>query len=302
MSNSGDNGFEDSINRTLLPLVETFFESTDYAASSRRAVRSDLMKFARWYCDANREPFDPCRTTTRDLTDFRDHLRRHRAQEVSTVNRCLISVRRFYGWLRDQGRIDRSPAEGVKELRRQILAPKTLERAQVRKLLRECDARSDLRAAAIFGFLLYTGCRVSELEALELHDLQLSERSGWATFRFAKGNKQRTVPVPLPARRAIKAYLASRPPVASANVFIGERGPLTTRGVRALCVRYSAIVGVRIHPHLLRHVFGHEFLAANQNDLVALASLLGHENLNTTKRYAARTADQLQGLSDNLTF
>jgi site-specific recombinase XerC len=65
------------------------------------------------------------------------------------------------------------------------------------------------------------------LTNLELTDLMLNERSGQAVFRFGKGNKQRTVPLPLPARCALEAYLETRPPVESQRLFIGERGPLT---------------------------------------------------------------------------
>ena len=49
------------------------------------------------------------------------------------------------------------------------------------------------------------------------------------------------MPLPLPARRAMQTYLETRPPVQSELVFIGERGPLTDRGVRNLCSKYAAI-------------------------------------------------------------
>jgi integrase/recombinase XerC len=143
---------------------------------------------------------------------------------------------------------------------------------------------------------------VSDAVALELHDLILGERSGSATFRFGKGNKQRTAPLPLPARQALQAYLDSRPPVESSRVFIGERGPLTEKGVRALCEKYSAFCGFHLHPHLLRHTMAHKFLEDNGNDLVALAQILGHENLNTTKRYVQRTEQQLGEAADRLSY
>jgi len=283
-------------------LLATYFAQHDFSPHTRRAITGDLRKFVRWFTTVNQEPFTVKRATLRDVTDFRNHLHRERRQAVASVNRALVSIRRFFDWLAQEGQVSVNPAKKVKELRRQKIAPKGLDRADVRRLLREIELREDVRAGAIFSLLLYTGCRVSDLVNIELTDLLIGERSGSVVFRFGKGNKQRTVPLPLPARQAMGLYLESRPPVESLAVFIGERGAMTDDGVRALCRKYSAVVGVRLHPHIFRHTMAKQFLADNSNDLVSLAQILGHESLNTTSRYSQRNERQLTEASDKLNY
>jgi site-specific recombinase XerD len=301
--NSGDNVFNRlSVGPDEERLAGQYLAAHDLAPNTRRAIRNDLRKLAGWFSVANREPFFVKRVTVRDVTDFKDYLRREHGQAVATVNRSLVTIRRYLAWLAETGHLNSNAAKPVKELRRQQLAPKGLDRSEVRRLLREIELRQDVRAAAIFSLFLFTGCRVSDLVSLELHDLMISDRSGQAVFRTGKGGKQRSVPLPLPARSALLTYLECRPPIKTSQVFVGERGPLTDRGVRALCDKYSAITGIKLHPHLLRHTMAHQFLADTGNDLVSLSQILGHENLSTTARYTKQTDGQLGEAAERLSY
>ena len=104
---------------TNLPtLVDDFLSAHDYSPHTDKAIKSDLAKFARWFTTANNERFDLTRITVRDVADFREHLARVRRQSVATVNRALVSTRRFLGHLVRSGALPENPAESVKELRR----------------------------------------------------------------------------------------------------------------------------------------------------------------------------------------
>ena len=104
--NSADNVFKGiPVGKEETALFATFLDGHDFSANSRRAFSQDVRKFASWFSSANRERFVVGRVTTRDVTDFRDHLRREQGQAVATVNRALVTMRRFFAWLTEQGHV-----------------------------------------------------------------------------------------------------------------------------------------------------------------------------------------------------
>ncbi len=289
-------------------IFSEFLGEQDISPHSVQALILDIRKFAKWFSTANSEPWDVERVTVRDITDFREYLRQEKRQAVSTINRNLASIRKYFKWLFQKDHITVNPALSIKELKRQPLAPQGLTRSEVRKLLREVELRRDIRAKAIFSMVLYTGARLSDVTYCELSDLSISERTGTVFFRHGKGSKQRVVPLPLQARKALSDYLETRPPVDSQRVFIGERGQLNRRGIQAIFEKYRALTGIEnLHCHVLRHTLSHSFLSSAEKggaegNLVQLASLLGHESLNTTAIYTKNSIGQLADATDRLVY
>ncbi len=267
-----------------------YLEVNDFSANTLKAIRLDVQKWERWFQTANGEAYDARRATPRDVADFRRHLREVRRQAVSTTNRCLVTLRRYFAFLLREDFIASNPAEGVKELRRVQQAPKAIERIKVRKILRDATVREDARGLAILSLMLYCGLRVGEVAALELEDLDLSDRQGSVRVRDGKGRKERTVPLPVEARKALAQYMTSRPAASPARIFLARNGePLGTDGIRHLVKKYGLGAGIRLHPHALRHTMATEYLQSTSNDIVGLSQLLGHESIQTTSRYTRRT-------------
>jgi integrase/recombinase XerC len=85
--NSADKVFEGiPVGQEEAAHFTAFLDAHDFSANSRRAFTQDGRKFAAWFSSANQEPFTVGRVTTRDVADFRDHLRREQGQAVATVN------------------------------------------------------------------------------------------------------------------------------------------------------------------------------------------------------------------------
>ena len=72
----------------------------------------------------------------------------------------------------------------------------------------------------------------------------------------------------------------------------------------SLAAVHSSIIAkyTGVPPHRLRHTFAYDYLRANNNDLVALADILGHESLNTTRNYTRRRMEDLEDGVENVRY
>ncbi len=285
------------------PMVEAFLEDLARAGRSPRTIegyRKDLIDFIAWIEGRYGEAFDPKAVLPEDLRDYRQHLLAVRRAAPSTVNRRLAAIRSFFAFLAARGEISSNPAARIPDVRAGRAAPKALSEAELRRLLREARRSFNPLHRAVIFLLAHTGLRASELCALRLADLVLSERKGKLTVR-GKGEKIREIPLNAEVREALRGWLSARPAVPDDHLFIGRRGPLTPSGVWRIVAEYARKAGLEdVHPHVLRHTFATRLLREAGADLVTVAELLGHESLNTTARYTRPSEKDLRAVVERL--
>jgi len=222
----------------------------------------------------------------------------------ATLARRAASARAFTAWACAGGwlRRDPGPLLGTAKIRRRL--PNVPRQDQMAAVLsvprssgREPEAELALRDTAIMELLYATGIRVSELCGLDVDDLD----EGRNTVRvLGKGGRERTVPVGLPAVRAVAAWKrAGRPSLARPGsgpaLFLGPRGGrLDPRAARRVVhARLAAVAGVPdLGPHGLRHAAATHLLEGGA-DLRSVQEILGHASLASTQIYTHVSVERL---------
>ena len=212
------------------PAVRRWLDDLSREGKSEKTIRayeSDLRLFARWFEESYAQSFDPSSVIPRDIADYKAHLLTVRRASPSTVNRKLAALSRFFKWAVSQGYARTDATEGVRGLRKERLKPRALSPQELRRFLRAVHRGGNPRDIALVELLVGTGLRASELLSLTRGDISLSKRSGFLTVRHGKGGTHRRVPIPAPARKALREYLeAHHDMVPDDPLWVGQRSPV----------------------------------------------------------------------------
>ena len=169
--------------------------------------------------------------------------------------------------------------------------PTVLGEEQIEKLLQapDPDTLLYLRDVGLMELLYAGGLRASELAELDMSGVHFD----LSVVRvLGKGQKERVVPIGLPAMRALRRYCEElredlvREHAPTDRVFLSRTGqPITRVVVWQIVKRHAEKAGLEnVHPHTLRHSFATHLLAGGA-DLRVVQELLGHSNLETTQIY-----------------
>ena len=271
------------------------------ARNTLAAYRSDLALFAGWLA---KRGGDLAGADEAAINDYLAHLHgRRQGFKASSQRRLHATLRRFYHWLLDQGRIRVDPLLNVEPPMRVERFPKTLSEKAVEDLLAAPDPATPLglRDRALLEVLYATGLRVSELTGLKLFEMSLNEG---VVRVFGKGAKERLVPLGQVAVEWLQRYLADGRPAllkgrSCDQVFVTGRGGGLSRQAAWLLIKNHAAKCVipreRVSPHVLRHAFATHLLNHGA-DLRVVQLLLGHADISTTQVYTHVARERLKQL------
>jgi len=160
--------------------------------------------------------------------------------------------------------------------------PKYLSFEEIKEGLNRIDTSKllGLRDYALILFLYASGCRVSEAILSTRDDLNSKDpKNAWLKIRFAKGQKERMVPIAPIAIEAIENYL-HKASIQSKYLWLNYRGePLSRISAYKIVKSY-----LNVSPHVLRHSFASSLIVGGA-DLRVVQELLGHSSLETTQIY-----------------
>jgi integrase/recombinase XerC len=277
-----------------------------------RAYQSDVSQYLAWVASETGKKISQLDPDDLDMDSVRGHVAElNKAGKArSSVARKLSGLRTFVKYLRREEIIDHDPTAMAVAPKRDQTIPTHLSEPEIERLIETPNTGDPLgrRDRAILELFYASGLRLSELVAIDLEDVNMSERM---IRVLGKGGKERLVPFNQSTLSAIKAWMKDRAAILGNRepgtgsrkkskvpqdpLFINYRGSrLTGRSVDRLLRRYVAQCSTRmgISPHALRHSFATHLLQRGA-DLRAIQELLGHARLSTTQRYTHVNAAQL---------
>lgn len=251
--------------------------------------------FSLWYEAKFNQVFDPQLLTNYDLHVYREWSLKTEKVKAATWNSRQWALSILCEWIHDP-----SLLEGV-EQQSQIRGStkhRSLTDDEYHRLVHALEQNLK-RAITTFEYLnavrdwasvmlMLHGLRVEESSLVDVDDITINERSGSVLVRNGKGSKERSVPLNLIARKAITEWMKIRT-ANDANLF-----GISIRSLQRNVAELGRQIGVPdLTPHWLRYTFAKR-LERNGTPIASIGDLLGHESVETTRRYLRSSLEELQ--------
>ncbi|MEW9111552.1 MAG: tyrosine-type recombinase/integrase [Cytobacillus gottheilii] len=242
------------------------------SASTVKTYVGVLEKFQAWLTARDTELNH---ISKNDVQLFMDHLEEQK-KGAGTIEKYFAAISVFARFL---GKSEIMLNIHRKEKLKESDIPDSLEDKEEKKILSEVELDGNLRNTAIVYTLLYTGIRISELCALDLNDIDLTENKLFV--KNENGQIERGIPLSSEVNKHLINYIDSiNNPNREALFVSSVNKRLSTRAVQYMLQKYN------VNPHKLRHTFCQKLINKGI-DIHTVAKLAGHKDINVTKRYAS---------------
>jgi len=201
-----------------------------------------------------------------------------------TLNRKLSSINTFLNFCYTEYHTGQQIKIPMAKIPKSL--PKYLSLEEIMHGVSLIDTQTQIgrRDYALILFLYASGCRISEALSVKRHDIT----DGWLTIRYAKGQKERMVPLAPIALEALHRYLKEAD-MHSSFLWLNYRGEVLSRiSAYKITKKYLGV-----SPHVLRHSFASALIIGGA-DLRVVQELLGHSSLVTTQIYTHIQKKELQ--------
>jgi len=217
-----------------------------------------------------------------------------RQMKASSLNTVMTAIRTFVSWLAYKGYIAKNIMFDIKPIK----TPKRVRKCLTKSELEQVRyAGRNIRDDCMIEIFYSTGCRLSEIQALSISDLDLTNGD---TMVIGKGDKERRVYLTPKSVLLIKEYLLTRKDRNDA-LFVGQRdvdkikykrNRLGHRAIQRVFSAVGKLAGLNrsLFPHLMRHTFATHRLQAG-TDLYTISELMGHSDVSSTQIYAVNTVE-----------
>ena len=286
--------------------IDTLKAEKGYSVHTCRAYRSDVLHFIGFlFQDQKIKKSDDLKVFLQKIKALdKNMIRKYLAilvrsgKSKRTVSRKLSSLKAFFDYLIKSGHTRINPADMIPFPKLEKTIPKFINIDDLFLLLNSINAETllDKRNLAMFETFYSTGMRVSEMEGLNMEDIDFKKQM---IKVFGKGSKERIVPVGKRALTAIKNYRRCL----KENfipVFLNKNfSRLSSRSIRRILDKIVRDCGLNmpVSPHTLRHSFATHMLDAGA-DLRGIQEILGHASLSTTQIYTHVSMDKLMQVYD----
>lgn len=272
---------------------EATLKAENKSKNTIRIYTTAVEQLGAWLAETQPDPVCPDEVVADHIRGFMTAvIERSSAGNAHTQYR---SLRTFYNWMVNEDEIDASPMAKTKPPFVPEQPVPIVADDLTKKLLDSCDGRNMVsrRDAAIIRLLLDSGCRLGEVAALNVDDVDLDLQ---VIHVLGKGRRPRSVPFGARTAQAITRYLRVRSKEKWAHhkrLWLSDRnrGPLQANGVRLMLARRGRQAGTHVHAHQFRHTLAHTWRKEG-GDGTDLMRIMGWKSGQMLHRYGASAADE----------